>query len=266
MERTHLVHAGETPERIASRYGVSWASIVAHPANGYLRKRTHYPLHPGDKLVVPASLAAPDGSLGKLARELERVLMRNLIVLHGYERRHPSAGDAKVHSIAPPDVRAAASPAASGKARHHQDALPGVKPGVKLTASIEAAYLVLRPLLPGSVWMTSGYRSDADQAALIDRMFKQRAGPSSVVDTEARRQWLLALKLVDKTGKPCPLRIGKVGDSPHRTGLAFDLSGADLDLTNAVVHRCATLNPSTFPLKGTIVEKGQNCVHVNLRY
>jgi hypothetical protein len=139
----------------------------------------------------------------------------------------------------------------------YKKALPRVWKSVVLTASIENGFTTLVGFLPAGVVMTSGYRSDADQAKVINDYFAKKKGPSTIVDVEARRQWL-------KTEKK--LIIAKVGRSPHRTGLAFDLSGAKLEQIRAAVELCSTKNPTTFPLHSTILEVHQNCLHVNLKY
>jgi peptidoglycan hydrolase-like protein with peptidoglycan-binding domain len=132
--------------------------------------------------------------------------------------------------------------------------LPRINPGVKLTPAIENAYRVLVPYLPASVHMTSGLRSDADQARIINEYYVQRGGPADVKDVEQRRQWLKNKGMI----------IAAVGTSPHRTGLAFDLSGAALSSIDAAVHSCFKEHPQDFHFKDTIVERANNCLHVDL--
>lgn len=125
---------------------------------------------------------------------------------------------------------------------------------VKLTKSIEKAFRVLEPHLPNGAVMTSGYRSDEDQARIINEYYASHKGPASTTDVEERRLWLKAQGLI----------IAKVGSSPHRTGLAFDLSGAPLSTLQECVDKAAAENPTDFPLKRTITERKQNCLHVDL--
>ena len=58
--------------------------------------------------------------------------------------------------------------------------------------------------------------------------------------------------------------IAAPGKSPHRTGLAFDLSGAKLDTIDADVKQAAHDHPSEFFFKDTIVERKNNCLHVDV--
>jgi hypothetical protein len=127
-------------------------------------------------------------------------------------------------------------------------------PKVKLTSSIEVAFRALDRYLPAATVMTSGLRSDADQERIINEYYASHHGPAEIHDVEERRLWL----------KNDGLIIAKVGSSPHRTGLAFDLSGASIDKIKEAVDQCAAEHRDLFPLKNTIVERKQNCLHVNL--
>jgi hypothetical protein len=135
-------------------------------------------------------------------------------------------------------------------------ALPRIEPGVKLTDAIVANYRVLVPFLPQSVYLTSGLRTDEDQANLIHRYYKSHGG-HGIDDTEQQREWLKS---------QFGMIIAKVGSSPHRTGLAFDLSGAPLSEISAAVQRCKREKPSEFHLKDTIVERANNCLHVDVTH
>ena len=131
-----------------------------------------------------------------------------------------------------------------------------ILPNVWLTDSIEVAFRALDPYLPERTVMTSGYRSDADQARIINDYFAKHHGPEELVDAESRRQWLIHHE---------HMVIARVGSSPHRTGLAFDLSGSPINDIEAAVQRCAKDHgKDLFPLKNTIIERKQNCLHVNL--
>jgi hypothetical protein len=127
-------------------------------------------------------------------------------------------------------------------------------PSVKLTPSIEVAFRALDRYLPTGAVMTSGLRTDADQARIINEYFEKHHGPGEITDVEERRQWLHSDGLI----------IAKVGSSPHRTGLAFDLSGAPIEKLKDAVDHSAADHRELFPLKNTIVERKQNCLHVNL--
>ena len=133
---------------------------------------------------------------------------------------------------------------------------PRIWAKVVLTHAIEDAFLVLLPYLPQGTVMTSGYRSDEDQKRVINDYYTQHKGNPLVTDVEKRRLWLQ-----NEEG----LIIAQVGKSPHRTGLAFDLSGGKLDDIKAAVSRCVSEQGSRFPLLKTIVERKQNCLHINLK-
>lgn len=133
--------------------------------------------------------------------------------------------------------------------------LAGVRGSVKLTAAIVAGYTLLQPYLPGGTQMTSGLRSDADQARIINQYFASKGGPARITDVEQKRQWLITKK---------KMKIARVGSSPHRTGLAFDLSGAGLGAIRRAVQKCAAEKKGRFKLANTILEPANNCLHVNL--
>jgi hypothetical protein len=133
---------------------------------------------------------------------------------------------------------------------------PRIWSKVVLTQPIESAFLLLVPYLPKATVMTSGYRSDADQTRIINEYYNEHKGNPLVTDVEKRRQWLVNVQ---------GLKIAKVGSSPHRTGLAFDLSGGSLDEIKAAVAECVKAHGPKFPLLNTITERKQNCLHVNLK-
>ncbi|NUN13006.1 MAG: peptidoglycan-binding protein [Myxococcales bacterium] len=132
--------------------------------------------------------------------------------------------------------------------------LSRVRSGVKLTPALVAGIRTVSPYLPSPTVVTSGLRSDEDQAALIHRYFQQKGGPATIKDVEARRQWLL--------GKG--MKIARVGSSLHRTGLAFDLSGGSLSAIQSGVLKCAKEKTGEFKFSRTIFERANNCVHVEL--
>ena len=152
-----------------------------------------------------------------------------------------AAGDAAARRMAGPQVVPNAG------------TLPNIDSDVKLTPPIIAAYGILQPYLPAGARMTSGLRTDDDQARVINNYFVQKGGPPTIVDVEQRRQWLIQKGMV----------IAAVGSSPHRTGLAFDLSGAPLDAIQAAVTQCHNEHPE-FLFKDTILEHANSCLHVDL--
>jgi hypothetical protein len=245
-DRQHFVQAGDSPEAIAKKYGIAWTVIYEHPGNAFIKKRKGYPIHPGDRLLVPLMVGVPQPArpMGPPAmsprfKEFCDIVEWNIKILLALQGQHPSAAKVKVHSTAPPKVDPGVQAPKAGEIVGYKKSVVGVRSSVVLTRSIESAFEVLRPSLPSGTVMTSGYRSDADQARLINNFFSDHSGPAEITDVEKRRQWLLALTVKDKNGKDTHLKIGRVGGSPHRTGLAFDLSGADIDTTDAAVHLSA---------------------------
>jgi peptidoglycan hydrolase-like protein with peptidoglycan-binding domain len=263
----YIVQAGDTPEAITRRLGVTLRQLEAHPENAFMQQRKRkggYPLHPGDRLAIPGEAS----SRVRLDEPSKDSSTRNLIIdyLSFLTRQHPSSLPWSAQQTQstppgwhPPMSLAPARPRAEevarptrGYTRKH----PRIWPKVVLTAPIESAFLVLLDYLPRETVMTSGYRSDADQERIINEYYAKHNGNPMVKDVEQRRQWLITRK---------GLKIARVGSSPHRTGLAFDLSGGDISTLDEAVKRCAREQGQKFPLLGTIIERNQNCLHVNLK-
>lgn len=269
----HTVKAGESPAKIAAHYAVSWDAIRNHPDNQFIKEREKtkkYPLFPGDRLTIP-NRKLPDN-----AQEMTEHLQGVIAYLWSLVTQHPSyPWGVKLYSMTPsvPKVSpakpvpvqtaqtakpiVAAKPAAPNAAAGYKKKHERIWSSVVLTQAIESAFDVLLPYLPGSVVMTSGYRTDADQERIINEYYAKHQGDPMIVNVEQRRLWLK-----EKKG----LIIAKVGSSPHRTGLAFDLSGANIDSINVAVDKCAKEKGDSFPLQSTIIEKKQNCLHVNLKH
>lgn len=261
---THTVATGESPAVIAARYGIDWAAIKAHPKNAFIAKREArggYPLYPGDRLAIPNRELPAHWQEHALSVQGHLSYLWSLVTQHPsypfgvklYSMGPPAKPQTTTPSTAPRTASAASTPAVQGYNKQHDR----IWSKVILTTSIESAFEVLLPYLPTSAVMTSGYRSDADQTRVINDYYIEKGGDRAVTDVEQRRQWLMKEK---------GLKIARVGHSPHRTGLAFDLSGADIDVMDSAVNRCFAENKDTFPLHSTLREKNQNCLHVNLTH
>jgi hypothetical protein len=264
---THTVHAGESPQKIAQKYGTSWSIIRDHPDNAFIKAREQrkaYPIYPGDRLTIPnrdlhshwdefvQSSEALMGYLWSLVTQHPSYPQGVKLYSHAPPKAKPVIKQAPAPAKAP-TPKAAPSAALEGYKKKHAR----IWTSVVLTRAIESAFDVLLPYLPASVVMTSGYRSDADQERIINEYYVSKGGDREVTDVEQRRQWLIRKK---------GMKIARVGSSPHRTGLAFDLSGAGLGAIDAAVALCAKEKGDDFPLHSTIVEKNQNCLHVNLKH
>lgn len=126
------------------------------------------------------------------------------------------------------------------------------------------------------VTLTSGYRSPQDQLRLIRTQAIQRGldrlYPSITTATvDNVESWLNAWddllhrqKYIINPPVPATSRIvpGKqYSASPHSSGLAFDLSGADLDRIAKVVQGYCQQGG---PLRQILVERNNNAVHVGI--
>lgn len=128
--------------------------------------------------------------------------------------------------------------------------IPGlsIRSGVKLTPAVVRAARIVAQYLPRGTVMTSAWRSDEEQAGLIVRFAGGLTGGDLARAFEVARS---------------RKAIGWVGNSNHRPGLAFDLSGAPLRSIEAAVNR-ARREHAEAGITGTIFESNNNCFHVNV--
>ena len=271
----YIVQAGESPEEIAKRVGVPLNQILSHPENAFMKERQQkggYPLHPGDRIALPGKAPQkfkpvepkhdPSTSSSIIDYLLELTHLHPALSLLGAgmptqqkstpTNQKPVTKTTTKGSTASTQKSSAVVLPTQGYSKKH----PRIRPRVVLTPAIESAFLLLVDYLPKSTVMTSGYRSDADQARIINEYYDAHKGNPLEKDVEKRRQWLV---------KSQGLTIARVGSSPHRTGFAFDLSGGSLDQIKAAVAKCAKEHGARFPLLNTITERKQNCLHVNLK-
>jgi len=287
----YIVQGAETLESLAAKWGVSVASLLAHPENASLKasaRDSKHTLRAGDRVAAPRHVHAQMKKAQPVQDSFSISAMVDYL-LHLTAQHPASSPQGGAQSTSTPAHKAASSKTASSKTASSKAASPktasskaalpkvassgkqvaatvplqgykkthaSIWPKVVLTQPIESAFFVLLPYLPAGVVMTSGYRSDADQERIINEYYAEKQGSPLVTDVEKRRQWLKNEK---------KLIIAKVGSSPHRTGYAFDLSGAKLDKIQAAVNKCVTEQGEKFPLLNTIVERNQNCLHVNLK-
>jgi hypothetical protein len=248
----------ERPQLIAETYGVSWKVILTLPPNNVLREREArklYPIRAGDRIAIP-TVNAPSrvDHVQNHSSWLSRVI-DSLVRLHpsypgGVKYFGAPSGPPPLHQLPQCPVAPSSAEPVAYKTRSSR-----IGQKVILTSSIESSFEALLPYLPRSAVMTSGFRSDPDQVRIINEYYDEKKGDPAVTDVEQRRQWLKTeYKLI----------IAKVGSSPHRTGLAFDLSGANLDEMSIAVSRCKAECAHGFPVHSTIVERNQNCLHINL--
>ncbi len=128
--------------------------------------------------------------------------------------------------------------------------IPGltVRPNVKLTEPVGRTARIVARYLPRGTVLTSAWRTDEEQANLIVRFAGGLIGGDLARTFEVARS---------------RKAIGWVGNSNHRPGLAFDLSGAPLGTIQAAVNKAKREHPDA-GVTGTIFESANNCFHVNV--
>lgn len=167
-----------------------------------------------------------------------------------------------------------------------------IKNGVVLTEHIKPVIEALDPFFVDAritAWITSGLRSPEDQLRIIRNELKRRSisadYPGAFEDATYKKdgvygwQWgwskLLSVGFVVNPPYPAVVlmdyfrpgstenRKGKlIGDSPHTRGTAFDLSGG----FNGVTDEAQVIEKAmgkVVGLKGYLIERNQNCVHVD---
>jgi hypothetical protein len=262
----YIVHGVDNLESLAHKWGVTVSNLLAHPENLFLKELQRMgklALQPGDRIALPPHVQA---KVSKAKPTQDSSTINSLVeyLLHLTDE-HPASktGGAKPQQNQSAKKQTKASsqqtkppPTSTFQIQGYTKKHSRIWPKVVLTKPIESAFLVLLPYLPKETVMTSGYRSDADQERVINEYYAQHKGNPLEKNVEKRRQWLQKEK---------NLIIAKVGSSPHRTGFAFDLSGGKLSTIQAAVDRCVKEQGDKFPLLKTIVERNQNCLHVNLK-
>ncbi len=163
-----------------------------------------------------------------------------------------------------------------------KDGLKNVWDSAVLTAKIREAWLILQPEMPKGTQLTSGVRTWAKTAELVERYFlkskdtliakgKLTEGEAARLVREKRYDDMSAYirKNTYKNDKgefKQMYVVAEVGASRHCTGRAMDLSGSSLDAIESAVKRVASTNATFGKLfEKTINEKGNNCVHIDLK-
>jgi hypothetical protein len=192
---------------------------------------------------------------------------------HGLSPVDGQAGKDTLTEMFGRDIRMA-DDAADESMQRSSDGMTRVFSGVTVTEPIQAAWAILLPLLPESVYMTSGLRTWEKTVEILvglvqkkaPRMIEKGLTTQEEIDTAIAQQdfgTLHRLGNLDYDGKEWA--VAGPGNSPHVTGYAFDISGADIGAMDAIVHKTAADNPEFGKMfKGTIPETGNNCVHIDL--
>lgn len=155
-----------------------------------------------------------------------------------------------------------------------------IRSGVNLTPQIENVVRELDSYFRNAnlkVSLTSAYRSPEEQLQIIRKQAIKRGihrkypsiTTATVDDTEswlgAWDELLQRKKFIVNPPKPACSRIHPkkkcYRPSPHSTGLAFDLSGADLGQISGVVRKYCEEHRS---LRQILVERTNNAVHVGI--
>lgn len=127
--------------------------------------------------------------------------------------------------------------------------------GVHLTPPIVRTAKILAEYVPAGTVITSGWRTDEDQAYIIwdyaGRAAGRGKGAGMLVDNDL---WKTKPK-AEEYNKP----IAWVGSSDHRSGLAMDLAGASLSEIQAAVEKCKAERPDA---KIRYIKPEPKCIHV----
>lgn len=174
-----------------------------------------------------------------------------------------------------------------------------IKDGVVLTEHIRPVIERLDPFFEAAnliAWVTSGLRRPEDQLRIIRNELNRRELSQFFQDAfddigkkidykgEEVYAWQLGWsKLLNEgfiVNPPYPAvalmdyfrpgskenRKGKmIGDSPHTRGTAFDISGGKDGVTNEAIVLEHAMKAEVQGLKGYLIERNQNCVHVDCR-
>ncbi|RZL87349.1 MAG: hypothetical protein EOP82_26505 [Variovorax sp.] len=223
--------------------------------------------HP-ERQGAPLSRGEPDAS--RLVAEWLDIRDR---LVRGTPRAPAGAAPPSSYVPAPPAV------APVGRPPSISTSFITIASGARLTPQIEAVVKALDAHFRSAnlkVMLSSGYRSPQDQLRLIrEQAIKRgldRLYPSITTATvENGESWIGAWddllhrqKYIINPPVPTESRIvpGKTyGASPHSTGLAFDLSRADLDRIAGVVRGYCQQGG---PIRQILVERRNGAVHVGI--
>ena len=158
------------------------------------------------------------------------------------------------------------------------DGMDRVNSSVTVTPAIIDAWTRLLPNLPAAARMTSGVRSWEKTVQLMVSYVKKKQPKmvelglataeqidNAIANADFGTLYQLANEDYDTNGdgKDEDFVVAAVGNSPHITGLAFDMSGGSLSAIKAAIDKTKAEDPN-FKLKKIIVESGNNCVHTEV--
>lgn len=169
----------------------------------------------------------------------------------------PAANPATPYIVGgyPSSKQAGGKPAYSGAEVNDDAGIPKNHGGVHLTPAIVRTAKILAEYMPAGTVITSGWRTDEDQAYIIWDYAGRAAGQGKhngmLVDNDL---WKTKPK-AEEYNNP----IAWVGESDHRSGLAMDLAGASLSLIQAAVEKCKEERPDA---KIRYIKPEPKCIHV----
>ncbi|NVB82919.1 MAG: hypothetical protein HOV81_31365 [Kofleriaceae bacterium] len=155
----------------------------------------------------------------------------------------------------PSSKEAGGKPNFSGAEVNDDAGIPKNHGGVHLTPPIVRTAKILAEYVPAGTLITSGWRTDEDQAYIIWDYAGRAAGRGKhngmLVDNDL---WKTKPK-AEEYNNP----IAWVGESDHRSGLAMDLAGASLSDIEAAVEKCKAERPEA---KIRYIIHEPKCIHV----
>lgn len=131
-----------------------------------------------------------------------------------------------------------------------------IAPSVNLNQYILNSWMTLQPFLPKSAIMTSGVRTEDDQENIINAAWNKLGAEAKYPNSSPEQKAKILTQQYNYI-------VSSPGKSPHQKGLAFDISGANLQKIKEAVEYVngeAQLGVTLKPL----VEHGNNAVHVDI--
>jgi hypothetical protein len=178
------------------------------------------------------------------------------------------------------DIRMAAN-AVDPEQMESSDGMARVNDSVVVTPAIREAWALLLPFLPKTARMTSGVRTWEKTVALLIGYVQKKSTRMIALGLTTRAEIDHAIAAqdygtlhrlgnldydTDGDGDVESFVVAGPGNSPHVTGFAFDVAGADLGAIDQAIKHACTADPTFGAMfQKTIVETGNRCVHVELK-
>jgi|ETNvirnome_2_300_1030623.scaffolds.fasta_scaffold01436_7 hypothetical protein len=249
--------------------------------NGWNRigSKNHCDIYVGDNKVIGGNLGDTSKRVGYNPRKYSMVI-KKLTESELRDMIHKTLLNEKLKSVFGGGSRESRSSGGSTRARTPSQTsdveintgnissgptdTDGIKSGVQTTPAILSAWNWLKPFLPAGAVMTSGERDQASQ----DRVIRNYADRENITYSDLDD----AVDQLKDKGFVIARRVSTGSGRGHGTGLAFDISGADLDRIKSSVEfvtRDSAVPVEFNPFKRgddpSIVERSNNAVHAVIR-